>query len=150
MGSARRRNGHRVLGSSLDYAVHSLLGALNDFAFMAQLGDARRTKPESPEELMALPLAYSDPSVGRRKPDRIDASRIWASISDVMAPVSVAPISDCSGAHWARQGSARSARRWRALDPPGALPGVGNYRSDAANHPGESGRFSLKAHDLFA
>jgi hypothetical protein len=30
----------------------SLLGTLNDFVFMAQLGDARRTEPESPEELM--------------------------------------------------------------------------------------------------
>ncbi len=30
----------------------SLLGTLNDFAFMAQTGDARRTEPESPEELM--------------------------------------------------------------------------------------------------
>jgi hypothetical protein len=30
----------------------SLLGTLNDFAFMAQSGDARRTKPESPKELM--------------------------------------------------------------------------------------------------
>ena len=30
----------------------SLLGNLNDFAFMAQSGDARRTEPESPEELM--------------------------------------------------------------------------------------------------
>jgi hypothetical protein len=30
----------------------SLLGTLNDFAFMAQSGDARRTEPESPEELM--------------------------------------------------------------------------------------------------
>ena len=30
----------------------SLLGTLNDFAFMAQSGDARRTEPESPGELM--------------------------------------------------------------------------------------------------
>ena len=30
----------------------SLIGTLNDFAFMAQSGDARRTEPESPEELM--------------------------------------------------------------------------------------------------
>jgi hypothetical protein len=30
----------------------SLLGTLNDFAFMAQSGDAQRTEPESPEELM--------------------------------------------------------------------------------------------------
>jgi len=30
----------------------SLLGTLNDFAFMAQSGDARRTEPESPQELM--------------------------------------------------------------------------------------------------
>ena len=30
----------------------SLLGTLNDFAFMAQSGDARRTEPESREELM--------------------------------------------------------------------------------------------------
>ena len=30
----------------------SLLGTLNDFAFMARSMDARRTEPESPEELM--------------------------------------------------------------------------------------------------
>jgi hypothetical protein len=30
----------------------SLLGTLNDFAFLAQSGDTRRTEPESPEELM--------------------------------------------------------------------------------------------------
>jgi hypothetical protein len=30
----------------------SLLGTLNDFAFMAQSVDARRSEPESPEELM--------------------------------------------------------------------------------------------------
>ena len=30
----------------------SLLGTLNDFAFMAQSGNARRTEPESPEDLM--------------------------------------------------------------------------------------------------
>jgi len=30
----------------------SLLGTLNDFAFMAQSMDARRTEPESPEEMM--------------------------------------------------------------------------------------------------
>lgn len=30
----------------------SLLGTLNDFAFMAQSVDSRRTEPESPEELM--------------------------------------------------------------------------------------------------
>lgn len=30
----------------------SLLGTLNDFAFMAQSRDTRRTEPESPEELM--------------------------------------------------------------------------------------------------
>src|SRR5262245_36969286 len=30
----------------------SLLGTLNDFAFMAQVGNARRPEPEKPEELM--------------------------------------------------------------------------------------------------
>ena len=30
----------------------SLLGTLNDFAFMAQVGNARRPEPETPEELM--------------------------------------------------------------------------------------------------
>ena len=30
----------------------SLLGTLNEFAFLAQSGDARRTEPESPEDLM--------------------------------------------------------------------------------------------------
>jgi len=46
----------------------SLLGTLNDFAFMAQSVDARRTEPESPEELMRflaqtpiLPLGGASP-----------------------------------------------------------------------------------------
>ena len=46
----------------------SLLGTLNDFAFMAQSGNARRTEPESPEELMRflsqtpiLPLKGASP-----------------------------------------------------------------------------------------
>ena len=34
----------------------SLLGTLNDFAFMAQSVDARPTEPESPEELMRFLL----------------------------------------------------------------------------------------------
>jgi hypothetical protein len=48
----------------------SLLGTLNDFAFMAQSGNARRTEPESPEELMRflsqtpiLPLDGASPIV---------------------------------------------------------------------------------------
>ena len=57
----------------------SLLGTLNDFAFMAQSGDARRTEPESPEELMqvlsqtpilpldgASPIALTRAAFGRR------------------------------------------------------------------------------------
>jgi len=46
----------------------SLLGTLNDFAFMAQQGNAKRREPESPEELMRflaqtpiLPLNGSSP-----------------------------------------------------------------------------------------
>ena len=46
----------------------SLLGTLNDFAFMAQSVNARRTEPESPEELMRflsqtpiLPLDGANP-----------------------------------------------------------------------------------------
>jgi hypothetical protein len=46
----------------------SLLGTLNDFAFMAQSVDARRAEPESPEELMQflsqtpiLPLDGANP-----------------------------------------------------------------------------------------
>ena len=46
----------------------SLLGTLNDFAFMAQQGNANRAEPESPEELMRflsqtpiLPLSGASP-----------------------------------------------------------------------------------------
>jgi len=46
----------------------SLLGTLNDFAFMAQHGNANRDEPESPEELMRflaqtpiLPLKGASP-----------------------------------------------------------------------------------------
>ena len=48
----------------------SLLGTLNDFAFMAQHGNANRAEPESPEELMQflaeppiLPLDGASPIV---------------------------------------------------------------------------------------
>jgi len=47
----------------------SLLGTLNDFAFMAQVGSARRPEPETPEELMRflaqtpiLPLDGASPT----------------------------------------------------------------------------------------
>ena len=46
----------------------SLLGTLNDFAFMSQYANAKRTEPESPEELMRflartpiLPLEGASP-----------------------------------------------------------------------------------------
>ena len=45
-------------------------------------------------------------------------------------PYLVAPAASFCGRAWARQGSARIARRYRALDPPGALPIQSNYRSD--------------------
>jgi hypothetical protein len=48
----------------------SLLGTLNDFAFMAQVGNARRPEPESPEDLVRflsqtpiLPLDGASPIV---------------------------------------------------------------------------------------
>ena len=48
----------------------SLLGTMNDFAFMAQVGSARRPEPETPEELMRflaqtpiLPLDGASPIV---------------------------------------------------------------------------------------
>jgi hypothetical protein len=44
------------------------------------------------------------------------------------ADAAVAPAIDFPGAHRARQGFASPLR---ALDPPGALPGIGNCRSDA-------------------
>src|SRR5262249_49238110 len=46
----RARMSNITVGRTMN---RSLLGTLNDFAFMAQSIDARRTEPESPEELMA-------------------------------------------------------------------------------------------------
>lgn len=45
----RKRMSELSFGRTMN---RSLLGTLNDFAFMTQSGDARRTEPESPEELM--------------------------------------------------------------------------------------------------
>ena len=55
----------------------SLLGTLNDFAFMAQIGGARRPEPELTRGADAVPLADSDSPSGRREPDRVDPSRVW-------------------------------------------------------------------------
>src|SRR6185436_14678517 len=105
----------------------SLLGTLNDFAFMARSGDARRTEPESPEELMRflsqtpiLPLdgaspieltraAFGHRSVRRRPPSR------------------VAPVFDCSES----LGRVKTAlRRCAVLTHPARSRRLGNYRSD--------------------
>ena len=60
----------------------SLLGTLNDFAFMAQVGNARRTEPESPEELMRflaqtpiLPLDGASPIELTRAAFRLNRRR---------------------------------------------------------------------------
>ena len=73
----------------------SLLGTLNDFAFMAQQGNANRAEPESPEELMRflaqtpiLPLNGASPIELTRAvfQERIALQR------------RVAPALDCPGA----------------------------------------------------
>jgi hypothetical protein len=54
----------------------SLLGTLNDFAFMAQSGGARRTEPESPEELMRFLSKTPILPLDGASPNRVDPSRI--------------------------------------------------------------------------
>jgi hypothetical protein len=61
----RRRMSEVAFGRTRN---RSLLGTLNDFAFMAQSVDARRTEPESPEEMVRflartpiLPLNGANP-----------------------------------------------------------------------------------------
>ena len=46
----------------------SLLGTLNDFAFMAQSVNSRRAEPELPEELMTVPRANTDTPAGCASP----------------------------------------------------------------------------------
>ena len=98
----------------------SLLGTLNDFAFMAQQGNVNRTEPESPEELMQflaqtpiLPLNGASPieltHAAFRTRTRARRCRSRASLR-----------SRLSGRAGARQDCPPALR---GLDPPGALPG---------------------------
>ena len=59
----------------------SLLGTLNDFAFMAQVGNARRTRTRVARGADAVPLADTDSPAGRRESDRVDASCVRGSVS---------------------------------------------------------------------
>jgi hypothetical protein len=93
----------------------SLLGTLNDFVFMAQSGDARRTEPESPEELMRflsqtpiLPLDGASPIELTRAVFR-DKQRLSPRRSG----------DRLSGSSWARQDCPPALR---GLEPPSALP----------------------------
>ena len=107
----------------------SLLGTLNDFAFMAQVGSARRPEPETPEELMRflaqtpiLPLDGASPIELTRAVFRGQLAR---------RRFCVAPVLDCPGALWARQDCPSALR---GLDPPGALPrlAITGARSDCS------------------
>src|SRR5690606_35559751 len=64
----------------------SLLGTMNDFAFMAQVGNARRPEPETPEELIRF-LAQTDSFAGRRESDRADASCVPRRVAETPARV---------------------------------------------------------------
>ncbi len=75
----------------------------------------------------AVPLADANSPVGRRKSDRVDASCVWASIDAVTATASRRSGVRLFGIAWARQDCPPALR---GLDPPGALPRLGNYRSD--------------------
>ena len=80
-----------------------------------------------------LAQAQIVPAIGHRNGDRFPDGRATrprvecAADSGTVRPTTLAAISrrsgfDFSGAHRARQGFARSARRVRGLDPPGVLP----------------------------
>jgi hypothetical protein len=104
----------------------SLLGTLNDFAFMAQIGGRSTGGTRVAGGADAVPLADPDPSAGGREPDRADASRIWASIGAVTATAWRRSGVRLFGIAWARQDYPPALR---GLDPPGALPTGGNCRS---------------------
>ena len=50
----------------------SLLGTLNDFAFMAQIGGCAADRTRVARGADAVPLADTDSSSGRRQPNRVD------------------------------------------------------------------------------
>jgi hypothetical protein len=97
----------------------SLLGTLNDFAFMAQSGSARRTEPESPEELMRflsqtpiLPLDGATP---------IELTRARLVVNQCRDGHGLASLrSSILGERAGRVKTPLSALR--GLDPPSALP----------------------------
>ena len=64
------------------------LARLNDFAFMAQSGNAQSDRTRVARGADAVPLADANSPVGRRKSDRVDASCVWASIGAVTATAS--------------------------------------------------------------
>jgi hypothetical protein len=101
----------------------SLLGTLNDFAFMAQVGSARRPEPETAEELTRFLAQTPILPAERRKPNRVDISGVPWRVARTFASLR----HDRSGAAWARQDYPSALR---GLDPPGALPSIGNCRSD--------------------
>jgi hypothetical protein len=86
----------------------SLLGTLNDFAFMAQSVDARRAESESPEDLMRFLLADPDPSSGRREPDRVDARGVPGVTSVIVASLRHSIVRERLGASRLPFGAARS------------------------------------------
>lgn len=72
----------------------SLLGTLNDFAFMAQSVDARRAEPESPEELVRFLSQTPILPLGGASPIELRRAVFEAGSGNVCA----APVLDCQGA----------------------------------------------------
>jgi hypothetical protein len=108
-----------------------LLGTLNDFAFMAQIGERATDRTRVARGADAVPLRDPDPSVGRRKPDRPDASCVCILIS-IRLPIlgCIAPVVDCPEAPRARQDFPPPLR---GLDPPARSLRSGNYRERRSN-----------------
>jgi hypothetical protein len=106
---------------------NNLRGSLADLSFLARtrfitsqhetLEQIARDLPETP---LIAPFDGARPSAVTRKLFGVERAMSigWRR---------VAPVRDCPEALGASQGSARCARRWRALDPPFAPRTDGNY-----------------------
>ena len=82
----------------------SLLGTLERLRIHGAIGGRSTGRTRVARGADAVPLADTNSPVGRRKPDRVDASCVWASIGAVTATASRRSGVRLSGSAWARQG----------------------------------------------
>jgi hypothetical protein len=108
----------------------SLLGTLNDFAFMAQSVDARRTEPESPEELMRFLAQTPILPLDGASPIELTRAAFGAHSARLLGVLSGRSGSDCAGALGRVKGPLAALAADAPLTRPALSQLLGNCRSD--------------------